>query len=443
MNKRETKTLKIKTLPLKTLSLFVALLIWLVILVFMTYIGWSLRDRARLITAGENEMFFNIIQMQFFRMDSFSEVDELLESEPVFKERILGIGLYDSNLKDKYRWGTAPLTLDQDKINTGKSDKWNRWTSANSWNGAVKFIVRLGPRRNIPAPPAPPAPDSPPSPPPAPDSRQQRFQFSDNYFYMEVVHPIYQRTFILTTIFFPFIAILMLLLVLYTRRLFLRNHEYSEKLEAQKNLVVLGTAASTLAHEIKNPLSSIRLQTGILEKTCPAGNDEISAINEEIDRLSDMTYKVNDYLRDAKGRQEVINVKDLLEEVSRKLLGTNTVQTTCDSPLVYIDCERLRSVLENIIRNAMESGSKLDEVKAGIEKIDNKICVKIEDRGKGIAEENLSKIFDPFWTNKSRGTGIGLSVSKRFIEAAKGSIEIKNRQEGGVEVLITLPEVKV
>jgi signal transduction histidine kinase len=68
------------------------------------------------------------------------------------------------------------------------------------------------------------------------------------------------------------------------------------------------------------------------------------------------------------------------------------------------------------------------------------VTVSVRDRGTGVAAADLERIFDPFFTRKSAGTGTGLSISKRFIEAAGGTVSIRNREGGGAEVLVTLPE---
>jgi two-component system sensor histidine kinase HydH len=271
------------------------------------------------------------------------------------------------------------------------------------------------------------------------------------YFYIDVLHSGYWRTLTLSAILFPLCEILILVLVFYIRRLYLRNREYRERIEAQQNLVVLGTAASTLAHEIKNPLLSIRLQTGILEKLIPEnGKDEILHINQEVDRLSALTYRVNDYLREAAGKPEPVNIRELLEESSRRLCGRSVIQdNSAGDAFILADPERIRSVLENILRNALEAGGDEKEIGASIRRShlslraangQGSLIINIFDRGTGIPAGDLKRVFDPFFTGKSTGTGIGLSISKRFVEAAGGSITLENREAGGLMASIVIPE---
>jgi two-component system sensor histidine kinase HydH len=171
------------------------------------------------------------------------------------------------------------------------------------------------------------------------------------------------------------------------------------------------------------------------------GREEVANINEEIERLSALTYRVNDYLRDARGRPETVRICDFLLETSKRLLGRAALSgPVSDGLLVYIDPERARSVFENLIRNAIESGGRIEDIAVSIDKRDKNIVISVSDQGRGIDPEKLKQVFDPFYTSKSKGTGIGLSICKRFVEAAGGSIAIKNRQSGGVEAEVILPE---
>jgi two-component system sensor histidine kinase HydH len=273
--------------------------------------------------------------------------------------------------------------------------------------------------------------------------------FIGDYFYVDISQPAYWRTMIITSVLLPLCVVIIAALILAVRNLYMGNKEYRQRIEAQKNLVVLGTAASTLAHEIKNPLSSIRLQTGILTKLySEKGGEEVAIINEEVDRLSELTYRVNDYLREGKGKATAVNITSLAAETGRRLCGRNIVAGgTPDTAgiQVFIDPERLRSVLENLIRNALESGSPADEVGISITRAEENgetIVLTVFDRGRGIDEGDMGRIFDPFFTRKSAGTGIGLSISRRFTEAAGGTISIKNREGGGALAVVTLPLYK-
>ncbi|MDR2402511.1 MAG: sensor histidine kinase [Spirochaetaceae bacterium] len=463
--------------PIRTSTGIAAVFCWLLLSALTVFIILGMRDRARLIRDNDNERLFNMLFTSLRRYDDFGSA---IESNPLLRERIAGFGVYGDDLALTWSWGTVPPVFNEDMLEDATVRGRNgRYTLPDRGGYRVKFILNT--ERIVPgsssAPPAPPplpplherssgrqpmsgmAPErrnyivrpergSPEAPPEFPFLRTL---ISGKYLYIDIAHPVYGRTNTITTILFPFCEAAFLILVFCIRSLYLRNREYRERIEAQKNLVVLGNAASTLAHEIKNPLLSIRLQTGILEKLFPGtGRDEIVLINEEVDRLSALTYRVNDYLREAEGERVPINSCDFLREVSVRLCGRDIV--TADSirdGVIRMDAERARSVFENIIRNAMESGGPAEAIGVHIGRSGGSgktgrgggsiVVISIFDRGRGIAPADRERIFDPFFTSKSTGTGIGLSISKRFVEAAGGRIEAENREGGGVVVRVLFP----
>jgi signal transduction histidine kinase len=496
---------------LKHVSIVIAAFAWLLLFALTIFIIWGMRDRARLIRDNDNERILNTL---WTSLRGYDDIGEAIESNPVLKERIKGFAVYGDNLAASYQWGQTPRLFDENILDKNNPPRFNRYTIPYKHGGSVKFIISSE-RTPTPPPPKEPAPENDGDKQERRRQRTPRQSFFPNsipggkYIYIDISHSAYWRTQTLTAVAVPICALLFLFLVIYIRRLYLRNREYRERIEAQQNLVVLGTAASTLAHEIKNPLLSIRLQTGILRKIAARINeagmitidDELSIIEEEVDRISALIYRVNDYLREAKGNCVAVNVCALLADTSMRLCNRNILQvggakagiggTDKASPAavgngakaadagiadrgiaaagitergiaeggiagagiaesgmagaaVFMDADRLRSVLENVIRNALEAGGPEAAVTASVEKVKTGgralIVISIIDQGKGISGENLKRVFDPFFTSKSTGTGIGLSICKRFVEAANGYITLENREAGGVKVTIALPE---
>jgi two-component system sensor histidine kinase HydH len=431
----------------KASSLLAAILGWLLLSALAVFSISGLRDRARLIRDNENEQILNML---FTSLRGFDDFGAAIESSGDLRERIRGFAVYGGDLLPLYRWGQTPPVFDEGALGSRPpGNRYGRYTIPDRGSRSVKFILRT--ERMGPQP-------QPQRERPHPQDENRRMMSRQNwfqntlvrsrYFYIDIFHPVYWRVRNFTAVIGPVCVALLLVLVLYIRNLYIRNIEYRKRIEAQKNLVVLGTAAGTLAHEIKNPLLSIRLQTGILEKLYPEkARDEIAIINEEVDRLSDLIYRVNDYMRDGRGNPGAFNLRGLLEETGSRLCGRDIIEAGApERAMVFADRERMRSVFENLLRNALESGGPPGEigisVAAGSAGGKAGVTVRIRDRGAGIAPGDLGRIFDPFFTRKSTGTGIGLSISKRFIEAAGGSISITNREGGGAEVLVSLPEWK-
>ncbi|GHT55297.1 hypothetical protein FACS1894109_01560 [Spirochaetia bacterium] len=444
----------------KTSSWIAAFLGWALLSALTVFVIWGLRDRARLIRDNDNERILNAL---FTSQQDFDDFGSAIEANPVLAERIAGFAIYDRDLAPIYSWGQSPEVFDEGMLEGTAYDRFGRYTIPDRKGRRVQFVIRTERMFMLSAPPPNKANNQ------NRERNAQRNPLRQNndrvvspffnalagsaWFYINISHPAYWRTNTLTAVFFPFIELILLALVFYIRHLYLRNREYRERIEAQaasiaaqKNLVVLGTAASTLAHEIKNPLLSIRLQTGILQKmNGENAGDEISRINEEVDRISSLVYRVNDFLRDAAGNRIDLKVYDVLAEVSQRLCGRNIISDdSIRDGVICADPDRIRSVFENLIRNALEAGGPPEEIGASIIRNagNNSITINVVDRGKGISEADLKRVFDPFFTSKSTGTGIGLSISKRFVEAAGGSIELKNRDNGGAAAELLFNEDK-
>ncbi|GHV69622.1 hypothetical protein AGMMS49928_12550 [Spirochaetia bacterium] len=425
-------------IQVKISSFLAALFSALLLSALAVFIIWSMRDRARLIRDNENEQLFNML---FTGLQDYDDFGSAIEANATLRERIAGFAVYDNHLSLLYSWGKVPGTFDENILRENiPRGRFGRYTIPDKTKHSVKFVLHTGRME----PPAPPDMHHRPQPP----GMRQGFPFSNiqgrgRYYYVDITHAPYWRTITITAALLPLCCIVILGASFYIRHLYLRNREYREKIEAQKNLVVLGTAAGTLAHEIKNPLLSIRLQTGILRKTISgSGQDEIGIIEEEVSRLSELTYRVNDYLREPEGNPQRVNASELLADTARRLCGRDIMEKdSLQKTSVKFDPDRLRSVFENIIRNALESESPPDEISASIRRISGQaFLITVSDRGRGVNEEDRQRVFDPFFTRKSTGTGIGLSISRRFIEAAGGKIELENRDSGGVTVSITVNE---
>ncbi|MGI6432706.1 MAG: sensor histidine kinase [Sphaerochaetaceae bacterium] len=244
--------------------------------------------------------------------------------------------------------------------------------------------------------------------------------------------------------FFSISAILLLSVFLYAvYTIYNSNRMYRERLAKQESLVNLGEAARTLAHEIKNPLSAITLQMALLNKTLPSSSKEdLAVIDQEVHRLTQLTNKVSDFLRNPVGTPERIDLIDLLESLRHTFLNQVVLlPPKMNRAIILFDPDRVRSVFENLLKNALEScGDQKPNVE--VELVKGKrhtIHVYIRDRGEGIPEENMEKIFDPFFTTKIHGSGIGLAISRQFVQARGGNLKLYPREGGGTVVEVILP----
>ncbi len=218
------------------------------------------------------------------------------------------------------------------------------------------------------------------------------------------------------------------------------NARFRRRLEAQRQLVELGEAARTLTHEIKNPLSAIRLKTAILRRTAGGtGTADLQVIDDEVGRLATLADRVSDFIRDPAGNREAIDLGPLVDALTERHPAL-AVQRPAAPLMVRFDRERLRSVLDNLIRNAVESTVDSAPVEVVVGATARDVTVRILDRGAGIAAGQRERVFDPFFTTKSKGSGIGLAICRRFVRAAGGALELRPRAGGGTEAVVTLPQ---
>jgi two-component system sensor histidine kinase HydH len=363
-----------------------------------------------------------------------------IEDSEHLKKKVVGVATYDEAGKRLYAWGAAPQALAMPPQQADQSGPIPRQFRDVPSNDSISMLFR--PFRA--GPPPPPAGGQGENRP-----RERRppagFLFATleraDLMYLEVREPEYWRNRRVESILFPLIEASLAALILFVRTLIVRNANYRRSIEEQKNLVVLGTAASTLAHEIKNPLLSIRLQARILEKTCPpAAQREIRIINDEVERLSALSHRVGDYLRDPAGNPRPIDPSDVALEVGMRLCGRNILRVSDPPPpRILMDSERFRSVLENLLRNALEAGGPEEGVSIEAGSEGGAARIDVLDRGAGISPEAAGRLFDPFFTTKSRGTGIGLAVCERFVKAAGGSIALEPRPGGGCRARAIIP----
>lgn len=240
------------------------------------------------------------------------------------------------------------------------------------------------------------------------------------------------------------VAVLVLLafhLLVYS--IYRSNRKYRQTLAKQESLVNLGEAARTLTHEIKNPLSAITLQIALLKKTLPASSrDDLVVMDQEVQRLNQLTNKVSDFLRNPVGTPQRIDVGALIESLRHTFTENIRVLSHSTRPLyIMFDPDRARSVFENLIKNALESTTDRDpQVEVEITSDKKHMChVYIRDRGDGIIEEHAEKIFDPFFTTKIHGSGIGLAICRQFVKARGGNLKLYPREGGGTVAEVIIP----
>lgn len=238
-------------------------------------------------------------------------------------------------------------------------------------------------------------------------------------------------------------VVMVLTLLLLIISIYNNNRRYRLELQKNESLAKLGSAARTLTHEIKNPLSAMTIQSALLKKLLPKEfHQDMEVMDHEIARLTSLTNRVSEFLKNPTGNPEDIELVQFLTGISR--LFAYPVKVLAENlPEVHIrfDADRARSVFENLMKNAIESCQGRDpEVSVEIKATRHKtVTVKVMDRGDGLPKQARDKLFDPFYTTKIHGSGIGLSISKQFVEAQGGTLKLSDRDGGGTVAEVVLP----
>ncbi len=240
---------------------------------------------------------------------------------------------------------------------------------------------------------------------------------------------------------FGIIALTVLFLLVLN--MYLSNRRYRIELQKNQGLAKLGAAARTLTHEIKNPLSAMTIQSALLKKMLPEEfHDDLRVMDNEIQRLTNLTNRVSEFLKNPLGNPVELELVSYITNIASLFALPIEVNTdSLEKVYVNFDADRARSVFENLIKNATESTLERDpqvlvEIRKGRK---DSVVVKVLDRGDGLAKEAKDKIFDPFYTTKTKGSGIGLSISREFVMAVGGTLKLYDRDGGGTVAEVVLP----
>ena len=223
----------------------------------------------------------------------------------------------------------------------------------------------------------------------------------------------------------------------------LRQRE--EKLVASARLAAIGQLAAGVAHEINNPIGVIRgyLRTMIPEATDPAIREELAILDEEAAACERIAEDLLTYARTPDIASEPLDVASLLEETVRRFEATNEaagvrLEVRAERRTLPGDAMRLKQVISNLLKNAVHASAS--EIVVTGESVDpDTYCIRVQDRGVGMTPEQLARVFEPFFTARRGGTGLGLSVCEGIVRAHGGHIAAAARPGGGSVFEIVLP----
>jgi signal transduction histidine kinase len=228
------------------------------------------------------------------------------------------------------------------------------------------------------------------------------------------------------------------------------------QMRRMESLASLTTIAAGVAHEIKNPLGSLSIHVQLIQKALTAHKNEfteyfslfdkyLGVVNEEIDRLNriivDFLFAVRPMNMEPRKAQLNDVIKDLADFVSFEL-QENHIKCTLDLgeiPLIQFDERFMKQALLNLIKNAIAAMPQGGTLSVKTISQDSDVLLTITDVGIGIPEENISKVFEPYWTTKATGSGLGLTLVYKIIKEHKGEITVKSKVGEGASFIISLP----
>jgi len=256
-------------------------------------------------------------------------------------------------------------------------------------------------------------------------------------------------------LFLLLMGLVMGLVVYFNKKVFNKELELMREKQEKERFKELSLLTSEIAHEIKNPLNSIYLSFNNLEKHFTQHPDALfyrDAVKDEIRRVSGILESYSELSSDVRPHLRGVNVTDLANEfrllMSEELkvkgvtlnVAFNVALGQIGSTQLFTDPDLLKQILLNLVKNAMEAGASV--IGVSLERESGTILLRVEDNGRGVAEELRDSIFKPYISSKTKGTGLGLHITLKLVRALQGEITLVCAEPGQTVFQVRLIEGK-
>ena len=241
-----------------------------------------------------------------------------------------------------------------------------------------------------------------------------------------------------------------------------------EELDRQERLASIGKLAAGIAHEIRNPLGTIKGLARLLEETAEKDSEEAKLaliMTQEVMRVDKVVSDLLELSKPNATSIEKTNLKNIIEKTKNSVLFQSehvffeeNIDTQCEE--VFLDEDRMIQVLQNLFLNSIQAMPKGGTIHIDAHHIqdkngqtyensnensneryhDNILELVISDNGKGIAQENMRNLFTPYYTDRANGTGLGLVMVQKIIQAHNGSVNVESEENIGTKVTIRIPQ---
>ncbi|CRG49531.1 PAS domain-containing sensor histidine kinase [Yersinia wautersii] len=229
--------------------------------------------------------------------------------------------------------------------------------------------------------------------------------------------------------------------------------QLQEEIRRKEKLAAIGNLAAGVAHEIRNPLSSIKGFAKYFEGHSPQGSEEqelAKVMIKEVDRLNRAVTELLGLVRPSDLRIQLVNINEIIahslhlirQDADSKKITIQFINNE-NLPRVEIDPDRFTQALLNLYLNAIQAMGRAGTLEIALALVEeSKLRISVIDTGKGIRAEDLENIFNPYFTTKASGTGLGLAIVQKVIEEHQGRITVTSHPQSGTRFDMTIPLVQ-
>jgi signal transduction histidine kinase len=223
-----------------------------------------------------------------------------------------------------------------------------------------------------------------------------------------------------------------------------------ERLNRTEKLSVVGELSASVAHEIRNPLTSLKGFVQLLQMEDNKHQDYYQIMLDELNRINHIVGELLLLAKPQHLKYSKLAIQKILNDVISLLaveasLYNVQIESTFPKEDIILECEpnQLKQLFINLIKNSIEASNSDSKISISLDRIEqDKIAITVKDDGCGISKERLQKIGEPFYSSKEKGTGLGLTVSYKIVQSHNGSIIFDSEIGCGTTVNITLPVVQ-
>ncbi|WP_197278685.1 ATP-binding protein [Pseudanabaena sp. 'Roaring Creek'] len=229
-----------------------------------------------------------------------------------------------------------------------------------------------------------------------------------------------------------------------------RQREQKQTLEAKERLSEIGELATSIVHEVRNPLTTVLMGLNFFQRTelSESAQKRLTLALEEGERLKRLLNEILLYSKHEMIQKTPVDINELIRDVVENISTSQLAiskqihfEPLPETKILYVDRDKLKQVSINLLQNACEAVTEDGEISVFLSSLtnSNQVCIKVHNGGAFISPEMLSKITKPFFTTKSSGNGLGLSIVKKIVDAHGGKLEIESSAIAGTTVSIFLP----